>query len=420
MKLRFRKILKVAAIVIIVIFAALISLLLYVSRDGIKADLTNIDDKLTEYYNPKRMGGFAVAVFSPDSIIYMKGYGYADTEKSFPYTTQTQQVIASISKTTIGVALLKAEELGFLSINDPINKHLPFTVVNPQHPNTAITIEHLATHTSSLDYNEAVVEALYLDGLPPQRSLETFMVKYFENGDYGEVMFTNHAPGTNWNYSNIGASLAAYVVEVVSGMTFDEFTAKYIFSPLALNHTVWFEAESDSVNYVQYYELAEDSIQVVGTSGVKLYPSRDMITNIQDLTNYCQAIMRKDVKLLSKDGFDKLLRPSLSKATTNRTVDNSGLFFMIDKNQYGIPYRLTGMNGGDYCINTMMWFNPKTQLGYIFIGNTGQSDTNRVNHILIYQALVSLGDRTLYQNAPPRERIRLKWHNIASRIKAIL
>ena len=92
---------------------------------------------------------------------------------------------------------------------------------------------------------------------------------------------------------------------------------------------------------------------------------------------------------------------------------------MIDRNNYGITYQSTGMNGGDNCINSMMWFDPNAQLGYIFIGNTGQSPLNRSNHIWIYNALVSLGYSYNFNNVSFGKRLKLRWHNIYNRVAAI-
>ena len=62
----------------------------------------------------------------------------------------------------------------------------------------------------------------------------------------------------------------------------------------------------------------------VQTSGVILYPCRDMITNVEDLTKYCQAIMAKKSELLELASFEKLLSPQLSSSVTNLEDDNSG------------------------------------------------------------------------------------------------
>ena len=416
--MKVKKSLKTSLLTLTLLIIGFISFLLYQSKDDINADLTTIEAKLNSYYNPNKMGGFAVSVFNADSIIYSKGFGYANKKNKKPYTTNTQQYIASISKTTIGLALMKAEELNLLTIDDPINKHLPFKIYNPNFPNDEITIKELATHTSSLDYNEFVVESLYVEETKKNKSLSSFMGDYFQRGKYGKIKFTQFKPGSDWNYSNIGASLAAYIVEIVSGVSFSDFTQTHIFNPLKLHHTYWTASESDSLLHTNYYEPVKDSIINVQTSGVILYPSRDIITNIEDLTTYCQAIIAKNNSLLNSNSFNKLLSPSLDNSVTHLEDDNNGLFFMIDRNNYGITYQLTGMSGGDNCITTMMWFDPKTELGYIFLGNTGASTLNSSNHNWVYNALVSLGYNYTMDNATIGEKTKLKWHNIYNRIRA--
>lgn len=418
---KIKKILKIVLITLSILFIGFISYVLNETKDEINADLTTIDNKLKTYYNEKEMAGFAVSVFNADTVFYAKGFGFSDVENKVPYTSKTLQYIASISKTTIGVSLMKLQELGLLNLDDPINQHLPFRIQNPNFPESEITLRHLATHTSSIEYNEKVVESLYINESEKEASLKQFMEDYFVNAVYGEVNFTNHQPGGNWNYSNIAAGLAAYIVELKSNMPYSEFTQKYIFDPLELNNSFWFESKVDSTNYAKYYEPSGNTITEVKTSGVKLYPCRDLITNVEDLTRYCQAFLSKNSKMLSIESYKTMLNPQLKSSVTPSNLDNNGVFFTIDRNQYGITYQLTGMNGGDNCINTMMWFDAKTKLGYIFIGNTGGSKFNSGNHIWIYRTLVSLGDNILMNNPNNTflDKVSYKWYNLYSRINGL-
>jgi len=89
--------------------------------------------------------GFALSIFTKDSILYQKGFGYSDIKNKKPYTVNSVQIIASITKTFIGVALMKAVEDGKIGLDDDINDILPYRVSNPKFPNTPITIRHLAS-----------------------------------------------------------------------------------------------------------------------------------------------------------------------------------------------------------------------------------------------------------------------------------
>ena len=317
--------------------AGFISFLLYETQDEINATQDNVAEKINAFYNADRMAGFAVSVFTKDRVLFSKGFGFADKEKQLPYTTKTQQYIASISKTSIGIALLKAQELGLLQLDDPINKHLPFEVFNPAYQDQPITIRHLATHTSSLDYNEQVVELLYVTEQEKEHSLQVFMEDYFVNEKYQTVKYTNHAPGENWNYSNIGAGLAAYIIEYKTKKNFSQFTQEYIFEPLQLDHTGWFENDLDAVPTTKYYEPTNNTIQETTTSGVQLYPCRDMITNVEDLTAYCQAIIARSPALLQQASFEELLSPNLSSSVSNQELDNSGVFFPVSYTHLTLP-----------------------------------------------------------------------------------
>ncbi|MEE9350429.1 MAG: serine hydrolase domain-containing protein [Flavobacteriaceae bacterium] len=405
-------------IFIMIVFALYI---LNETKDTINANPENIDEKIGSFYNKNKNAGFAVSIFNKNGVLYQKGFGYADLENEIPYTTKTQQYIASISKTTIGISLLKAEELGLLKLNDPINEHLPFKVINPKHPNKLITIKQLATHTSSLNYNENVVESLYIDEHLKNKSLKNIIENYFLNIKYGKISFTDNKPGSDFNYSNIGAGLAAYIIEYKSNMNYAAFTEKHIFNPIGLQNTHWFKTEVDSSLISKYYHFQNSNLEAVKSKGVQLYPARDLITNVEDLTTYCKSVMLNDPKVLSELSYKKLLHKELQNEITNKSHDNSGIFWLIDRNQYGITYQLTGMTGGDDYINTIMMFDPKTNLGYIFIGNTGGSKYNRYHHINIYRTLVSYGDYII-QNDNKNSfltKLKFKWHNIYSRINGL-
>jgi len=416
-----KKILIGILLFILLLGIAFIAFVLNETKDEVNATLDNVEEKLTSLAKVEKYAGFSVSVFNADSIFYMNGFGYADAERQSPYSIYTQQYVASISKSTIGIAMLKAQELNLVDIDAPINQYLPFKISNPNFPDISITLRQLATHTSSLDYNEVVVESLYIEEAQKEESLERFMLAYFRDGAYGKVAFGNYEPGNQWNYSNIGGGLAAYIIEKQSGLSFVDFSRKHIFDPLAIKSAFWFEGKSDSALHSRYYEADETQIKEVKTSGVQLYPSRDLITDVRGLTAYCQAIIARDSKLLKPESFETLLSANLADEVINTHVDNSGLFMMIDRNQYGITYQLTGMNGGDNCINTMMWFDPKTEMGYIFIGNTGSSELNRGRLIWIYRTLVSLGDHILLSNPDNSivDNATLKWHNYYSRVAGL-
>ena len=129
----------------ILIISAIFCLTLF-AQDKAK----ELDTKLTEIAEKGHLPGFGVAIVSKDKTLYQKGYGYADLANKKPYTKNTVQNIGSVSKTFIGVSLMKLVERGKLILMTRISDILPFKITNPYYPESPITIRQLATHTSTL------------------------------------------------------------------------------------------------------------------------------------------------------------------------------------------------------------------------------------------------------------------------------
>src|SRR5690606_28275471 len=177
-----------------------------------------------------------------------------------PYTAETLQNVGSVSKTAIGVAIVKASELGYFGLDTEINSILPFQVQHP-HGGGAITVRHLVTHTSGIVDDDGIYgHSYYLlpdadsagplyqqfrrDYTQPGRqdlSLGGFLKNYLAAGgrNFRKTNFAKAAPGLAYHYSNIGAALAAYLVEVKSGQSFEAFTRRHIFEPLQMRSTRW-------------------------------------------------------------------------------------------------------------------------------------------------------------------------------------
>nr|WP_229505092.1 serine hydrolase domain-containing protein [Massilia mucilaginosa] len=205
--------------------------------------------------------GFAVASVTKDGVAYRHGFGYADIKAKRPYRTDTVQNVGSVSKTVVGVALAKAVELGYFTLDTEINAVLPFRVDNP-HPGAGpITIRHLVTHTSGIvDDDEVYGHSYYLNAYSDRRSpllkrfvreftvpgrsdtsLDGFLKNYLaaEGRTFKASNFGKAPSGSSYAYSNIGAALAAYLIELRSGQRFDAFCRTHIFQPLGMRHTSW-------------------------------------------------------------------------------------------------------------------------------------------------------------------------------------
>ncbi|MCT4624369.1 MAG: beta-lactamase family protein, partial [Schleiferiaceae bacterium] len=114
-------------------------------------------DSTLQYINQSNpITGFSVAVTSADSAYFIDGFGLANVEDQVSYTSKTTQPIASVSKTFIGVSIMMLVDQGKLNLDETVNSILPYSLVNPHHPEKEIRVRHLVTHTSGLtdDYED--------------------------------------------------------------------------------------------------------------------------------------------------------------------------------------------------------------------------------------------------------------------------
>lgn len=223
----------------------------YTIRLNTNEDVGKTIDHYTDQlmYGHDSLGpGASIAVVKDGKLEFSKGYGLANLEYNILNEPSTVFHIASVSKQFTAFAVLLLEEQGKLSIDDDIRKYIPEM---PDFGDT-ITLRHLANHTS---------------GLRDQWNLLTLAGWRFDDlittGDILNILFNqrelNFNPGDERVYCNSGFTLLAEVVARVSGMTFAEFTQKYMFEPLGMSYTLFYDDHEKIVKNRAYSYYADPS-----------------------------------------------------------------------------------------------------------------------------------------------------------------
>ncbi|GAA3619094.1 serine hydrolase domain-containing protein [Flavivirga jejuensis] len=370
-------------------------------KDSLTAELDSIQKN-------GQINGFAVAMVNQDGVLYEKGFGLANLETKEKYTKNTIQHIASVSKTLIGIALMKAKEMGKLSLDDPIQDYLPFKVINPNYPNEIITIRQLATHTSGInDTNEQYMERAWIltkdqdltkvsSNYPAQKlnpselniPMEEYLNGYLEvNGAYyQDDNYINFKPGERYNYSNIGATLCALVIEKANGQSFDSFTKEHILKPLGMNSTGWSLADVDIKKHSRLYR--NDNTLLPFYTAIT-YPDGMLISSSSDMAKYLsELIMGYCGKgtLLSNESYKELFTEQLEEQ--NFESRNAG-------NPYNGDYSpaifighsalgYIGHSGGDAGVGTWMYFDKEKKTGRYIVINTDMGNDERAKELEYY------------------------------------
>jgi CubicO group peptidase (beta-lactamase class C family) len=359
----------------------------------------------TELDSIRRSGdinGFAVAIVDQKGVLYENGFGLSNTETKEEYTENTLQHIASVSKTLIGVALMKAKEMGKLNLDDPIQDYLPFKVINPNFPKEVITIRHLATHTSGINDTEQYMNRAWIviknqdltninTDYPYQKlnpselniPMEKYLNGYLEtNGAYyQEDNYINFKPGERFNYSNIGATLCALVIEKATGQSFDSFTNEYILKPLNMNSTGW---SLEDVDIKKHSKLYRSDNTLLPFYTAITYPDGMLISSSSDMAKYMTELIKGfsgKGTLLNEENYKELYKVQLTEKNFAEGERN-------EKHPYDGDYNpaifighsalgFVGHSGGDAGVSTWMYFNKETLKGMYIVVNTDLGDRKK-------------------------------------------
>jgi CubicO group peptidase (beta-lactamase class C family) len=172
-----------------------------------------------------RIPGLTFVAVQDGETVLTKGYGLASIEDGRAVEPETAVFrIGSISKIIVAVAVMQLVERGQLDLQADVNSYLhAFQVENPfRQP---LTLEHLLTHTGGIQDPPYESQTDPSARLPLEQGLAQGL---------GAVLT---APGKRFLYSSYGYGLAAYMVEEVSGLPFDEYTRQHIFQPLGMDNT---------------------------------------------------------------------------------------------------------------------------------------------------------------------------------------
>src|SRR5438105_2305181 len=193
-----------------------------------EADLSAFLDGLVPQQIEKAdIAGAVIAVVKDGKVLFEKGYGYSEAEKKTPVSPQdTLFRPGSISKTFTWTAVMQQVEQGKLNLDADVNQYLDFRI--PETFRKPTTLRDIMTHRSGL---EETIKDLFVG---EEKDL-TPVAKYLPSHLPAQIF----APGTVPAYSNYATTLAAYMVQRVSGQDFYDYVDQHFFNPLNMTRATF-------------------------------------------------------------------------------------------------------------------------------------------------------------------------------------
>jgi CubicO group peptidase (beta-lactamase class C family) len=349
-------------------------------KDNQQVDAAQLSELVEDEMDKQNIPAMSVLVFKQDAILYDEYFGKAHLGNGTDLTAEHPFLIASISKVVTGVALLQLEDQNLIDLDDPINDYLPFEVNVPGF-SAKITFRMLLTHTSGIADGPSLDNEYYY-GTDSPTPLGDFLEDYLVPGGsrYNATdNYHNFAPGDESEYSNVGAALIGYLVEVISGEDFNAYCKQNIFVPLGLTHTHWKLSEI-SGTIVQPYEYSGGDYTEIQHYTFTDFPNGGLRTTPRDLHKFFQIFVNggssNGQQILSADNINQMMTLQISDLDSE-----TGLaFFKMDA-----ANNIWGHDGGEMGVSTIAGVNSTTKVGVIVLSN--MSDAKLENIMLEGYAL---------------------------------
>ena len=179
-------------------------------------------DRLVQTHVADRNFMGSVLVARGNQVLFSKGYGFANLEWRVPNDPATKFRIGSITKQFTAASILLLEERGKLTLDDPVKKFLPDAPAAWD----KITLRNLLTHTSG------IADIVATPGFEKLQSISTTPEELVERF---RGLALDFAPGSQFSYSNSGYMLLSYLIEKISGSSYEDFLRENLFAPLGMN-----------------------------------------------------------------------------------------------------------------------------------------------------------------------------------------
>ena len=191
------------------------------AQDAARPDTARMEEIVQSYVAGKQFMG-TVLVAQGDKILLDKGYGYANLEWQIPDAPEAKFRLGSITKQFTAASILLLEERGKLNTDDLVKKYMPDAPAAWD----KITIYNVLTHTSGIPSFTDFPDYRSTEATPttPEKLVARFRDKPLD-----------FQPGEKWKYSNSGYVLLGYLIEKISGKSYQDFVQENIFKPLAMS-----------------------------------------------------------------------------------------------------------------------------------------------------------------------------------------
>jgi CubicO group peptidase (beta-lactamase class C family) len=372
------------------------------------AGLDNVNKTFHDLVDQQKLAGITTLIARHGKIVSFDVYGRANASTGEVLRADSIFRIASMTKPTIGVAMMQLHEKGLWKLSDPVSKHIPefkglmvknaAGALEPQ--KTEMTMAQLMSHSAGFDvsagYSNAALQASNLQGMIDKLA----------------KLPLTYQPGTDWRYGP-SVDVQGYVVQKLSGVPLDQYMAKNVFEPLGMVDTGFWVPESKAARVVAVHTYdAQGNIMAQAQQNVRtavpafVSGSGGLMSTTEDYWRFAQAVANggelNGKRILKADSV-KLMRTNVLQPGVKVDLygpSQEGIGFGMDFAIVMDPNAANTQQGKDSfywggAFGTWFWIDPTNDVVFVGMiqnlnGSTptgGTPPTRAISYKVVYDAL---------------------------------
>ena len=291
-------------------------------------DISLIENQIERLRLSLGIPGISAGIATPDSVLWIKGFGYSDIESEIPASSETIYPLASISKPVSALMLLILQDKGFVDIDEPVYPYIRDFLLDNSVPLdhytlSNVTIRHLLSHTS------------------------------------------DYPPGTGFRYDGDRYSVLSQVASAVTSLSWEENLYRYILEPAGMASTFTFRQDPGERKPLVAKPYFNEGDKVIsGRFLTQVNAAVGLESSVADILKLMQTCLKRE--LASTSAYDEMFSPTLLR--TNTTV-NYGLGWFIEEYR---GRRVIWHNGYGLAASGLIIMLPEKDLAFVLLGNSNR------------------------------------------------
>ena len=388
--------------------------------------LGRIRETVQRHIDAGNVTGAVTLVARKGRIAHFEAQGLADVESKRPMAKDTIFRLASMTKPVTAVAVMMLVEEGKIRLNDPVSKFVPefkdakvaigrqagpamMAMTIPGQPprdpeyyvvpaNREVTIQDMLTHTSGLV--SGGIGSRMVNKLAP-RQADDSLAAYIPRLAPVPLDFQ---PGSQWAYSGTaGPDVLGRIVEIVSGLTYDQFLKQRLFDPLGMKDTFFYPPDSVRPRLVTLYQRTPKGLEKNPNQdgfSTKTYFSggAGLMSTAEDYLQFAQMLTNggelngkrylgpRTVELMSANHVGDMFNGKLG-----RPAQGMGFGFLMDVVLDNVTSGMRLANGAfgwDGAFGTLFWADPKDKIVRVLMMQTQTPQLQRDFENAVMQAII--------------------------------